>query len=143
MQADLRKVGIDMQIQLWDATVAWGKLATQEFDAFVMTYPYVHGDRGAEPLLPSTPGPDAEPHELEGHEDRRAARRGASTATEPAKRAEANAAVQRQLTEANVWIPLDRRADVGGLGRPRRGRPAARHLRLPASTRASASRSKR
>ena len=35
------KVGIDMKIQLWDATVAWGKLATQEFDAFLMSYPYV------------------------------------------------------------------------------------------------------
>ena len=37
MQADLRRIGIDMHVQLWDATVAWGKLATQEFAAFVMS----------------------------------------------------------------------------------------------------------
>ncbi|MCS6920656.1 MAG: ABC transporter substrate-binding protein, partial [Elioraea sp.] len=41
MQADLRRVGIEMRIQLFDATVAWGRLATQEFDAFMMSYPYV------------------------------------------------------------------------------------------------------
>jgi hypothetical protein len=40
IQADLRRIGIDMQIQLWDATVGWGKLATQEFDAFILSYPY-------------------------------------------------------------------------------------------------------
>ncbi|MBU2089835.1 MAG: ABC transporter substrate-binding protein, partial [Alphaproteobacteria bacterium] len=32
VQGDLRKVGVDLQIQLFDATVVWGKLATQEFD---------------------------------------------------------------------------------------------------------------
>jgi peptide/nickel transport system substrate-binding protein len=41
VQSDLRKVGIDLQIQLFDATVAWGKLSTQEFDFFGMSYPYV------------------------------------------------------------------------------------------------------
>ena len=41
VQGDLRKVGIDLQIQLFDSTVAWGKLATQEFDAFGMSFPYV------------------------------------------------------------------------------------------------------
>ena len=41
VQGDLRKVGIDLRIQLFDATVAWGKLATQEFDAFGMSFPYV------------------------------------------------------------------------------------------------------
>ncbi len=41
VQGDLRKVGVDMRIQLFDATVAWGKLATQEFDMFGMSYPYI------------------------------------------------------------------------------------------------------
>ena len=41
VQGDLRKVGIDMKMQLFDATVAWGKLATQEFDMFGMSYPYI------------------------------------------------------------------------------------------------------
>ena len=41
MQAYLREIGVDMQIQAFDATVAWGKLATQEFDMFGMSFPYV------------------------------------------------------------------------------------------------------
>src|SRR5690606_28782216 len=41
VQGDLRKIGIDMQVNLFDATIAWGKLATQEFDTFAMSYPYV------------------------------------------------------------------------------------------------------
>jgi peptide/nickel transport system substrate-binding protein len=41
VQGDLRKIGIDMQVNLFDATIAWGKLATQEFDSFAMSYPYV------------------------------------------------------------------------------------------------------
>lgn len=41
VQGELRKVGIDMQVNLFDATIAWGKLATQEFDAYAMSYPYV------------------------------------------------------------------------------------------------------
>ena len=41
VQGDLRKVGVDMRVQLFDATVAWGKLATQEFDMFGMSFPYV------------------------------------------------------------------------------------------------------
>lgn len=40
-QSDLRKVGIDLQLQLFDATVVWGKLATQEFDVYTMSFPYV------------------------------------------------------------------------------------------------------
>ena len=41
VQGDLRKIGIDMQVNLFDATIAWGKLGTQEFDSFAMSYPYV------------------------------------------------------------------------------------------------------
>jgi peptide/nickel transport system substrate-binding protein len=47
IQADLRRVGIEMRVQLWDATVGWGRLATQEFDAFVMSYPYISATDGS------------------------------------------------------------------------------------------------
>ncbi len=52
VQGDLRKVGVDMRIQLFDATVAWGKLATQEFDMFRHELPLHHGGRCAEPVFP-------------------------------------------------------------------------------------------
>jgi peptide/nickel transport system substrate-binding protein len=41
VQAYLREIGVNLQIQAFDATVAWGKLATQEFDMFGMSFPYV------------------------------------------------------------------------------------------------------
>ena len=49
----------------WDATVAWGKLATQEFDAFTMSYPYLSATDALNAVLPvSANTPDAQPHEL-------------------------------------------------------------------------------
>lgn len=105
MQADLRKVGIDMKIQLWDATVAWGKLATQEFDAFLMSYPYVTATEAMSLYFRSQQAPtpnrmnwkDAKTDEL---------LKAAATAVDPDKRKQALAEVQTQLTEANVWVPL-------------------------------------
>ncbi len=41
VQADLLKIGVAMEIEAFDATVAWGKLATQEFDMFGMSFPYI------------------------------------------------------------------------------------------------------
>ena len=106
VQGDLRKVGIDLQIQLFDSTVAWGKLATQEFDAFGMSFPYVSGRRRAEPLLPLGQHADAEPHELEGQGDRRAARQGhrRRPTTRPAPRP--TRPCRRRCTTPAVWIPL-------------------------------------
>jgi ABC-type transport system substrate-binding protein len=105
MQADLRRIGIDMQTQLWDATVGWGKLATQEFDAFILSYPYGTATEALNLYFKSTQAPT--PNRMNWKDKKTDEQIDAAlTATDPAKRAEANAATQRQLTEANVWIPL-------------------------------------
>ncbi|WP_082609842.1 ABC transporter substrate-binding protein [Bosea sp. Root381] len=105
MQADLRKVGIDMKIQLWDATVAWGKLATQEFDAFYMAYPYVTATEALNLYFASRQIPT--PNRMNWKDPKTdELLRAAATAVDPAKRKEAIGAVQTQLTEANVWVPL-------------------------------------
>jgi peptide/nickel transport system substrate-binding protein len=105
MQADLRKIGIDMKIQLWDATVGWGKLATQEFDAFYMSYPYVTANEALNLYFRSTqtPTPNRMNWKNEKTDQLLAT---ATTATDDATRKAANAAVQQQLTEASVWVPL-------------------------------------
>ncbi|MGY6409915.1 MAG: ABC transporter substrate-binding protein [Alkalilacustris sp.] len=41
VQADLLQIGVAMEIQAFDATVAWSRLATQEFDMFGMSFPYI------------------------------------------------------------------------------------------------------
>ena len=105
MQADLRKIGIDMQIQLWDATVAWGKLGTQEFDAFLMSYPYVTANEALNLYFRSTQAPT--PNRMNWKDPKTdELLKVSATATDDEKRREANAAVQRQITEANVWVPL-------------------------------------
>lgn len=105
MQADLRKVGLDMQVQLWDATVGWGKLATQEFDSFMMSYPYGTATEAMNLYFKSTQAPT--PNRMNWKDARTdQLLDAAATATDPARRTQANAELQRQLTEANVWIPI-------------------------------------
>jgi len=41
VQGDMKKVGVDLRVQLFDSTSAWGKLATQEFDEFSMSFGYM------------------------------------------------------------------------------------------------------
>jgi len=107
VQADLRRIGVEMKIQLWDATVAWGKLATQEFDAFVMSYPYVSAGDALNLYFISTNTPTPNRMNWKNPQTDEWLAEGRA-ATDPAKRAEVLADVQEQLTDASIWIPLVR-----------------------------------
>lgn len=107
MQADLRRVGIEMRIQMWDATVGWGRLATQEFDAFVMSYPYVTATDALSLYFLSGNRPT--PNRMNWNDQATdAALREAQTAIDPAARTAAIANAQRIVAEANVWFPVAR-----------------------------------
>ena len=107
MQADLRRIGIDMHVQLWDATVAWGKLATQEFDAFVMSYPYLSATDALSLYFASANRPT--PNRMNWVDaDTDQWLLGARTATDPARRAQLIGDVQEKITKDNVWVPLVR-----------------------------------
>ncbi|WP_338661715.1 ABC transporter substrate-binding protein [Pararoseomonas sp. SCSIO 73927] len=107
MQADLRRVGIELRIQLWDATVGWGKLATQEFDAFTISYPYVSATDALSLYFSSGNRPT--PNRMNWNDpETDALLTAAKTATDPAARAEAIGKLQRRLADANVWIPMIR-----------------------------------
>ncbi|TAJ32143.1 MAG: ABC transporter substrate-binding protein [Reyranella sp.] len=105
VQGDLRKVGIDFQIQLFDSTVAWGKLATQEFDAFGMSFPYVSAGDALNLYFRSANTPTPNRMNWKDKETDELLDKG-STATDEATRAAAYAAVQQKVHEAAVWIPL-------------------------------------
>ncbi|MDB5620732.1 ABC transporter substrate-binding protein [Tardiphaga sp.] len=105
IQADVRKVGIDLKIQLWDATVAWGKLATQEFDAFILSYPYVTANEAMSLYFRSTQAPTPNRMNWKNEETDRLLK-AAANATDDATRQKATADAQRQLTAANIWVPL-------------------------------------
>ena len=107
IQADLRRIGVDMKIQLWDATIGWGKLATQDFDAFVMSYPYTSAGDALSLYFPSSNAPT--PNRMNWKDpqtDEWLAQ--ARQATDPAVRQKVLADVQEKVTDANVWIPLIR-----------------------------------
>ena len=105
VQGDLRKVGIDLQIQLFDSTVAWGKLATQEFDAFGMSFPYVSAGDALNLYFRSANTPTPNRMNWKDKETDELLDKG-STATDEATRAAAYAAVQQKVHDAAVWIPL-------------------------------------
>ncbi len=107
IQADLRRVGIDMRVQLWDATVGWGRLATQEFDAFVMSYPYISATDGFALYFDSRNRPT--PNRMNWADPRTdQLLNQAKTAVDPAARANAIAEAQRVIAENNVWLPIAR-----------------------------------
>lgn len=105
VQAELLKVGIALEIQVFDSTVFWGKVSTQEFDAFGMSYPYISAGDALNLyfLSQNIPTPnrmnwdDAETDQLlaEGRH-----------ATDDAARAEAYGKVLKKVHDAAVWLPL-------------------------------------
>ena len=105
VQGDLRKVGVDLQIQLFDATVAWGKLATQEFDAFGMSFPYVSAGDALNLYFRSANTPTPNRMNWKDKETDELLDKG-MTATDDATRAAAYQAVQEKVHDAFVWIPL-------------------------------------
>ncbi|QDL91721.1 ABC transporter substrate-binding protein [Paroceanicella profunda] len=105
VQADLLKVGIDMQIQSFDATIAWGKLATQEFDMFGMSFPYVSSGDALNLYFRSTNIPSPNRMNWNDSETDTLLRAGL-TATDDADRAEAYGEVLKKVHEAYVWLPL-------------------------------------
>jgi len=105
VQGDLRKVGVDMRIQMFDATVAWGKLATQEFDMFGMSFPYVTAGEALNLYFRSVNVPT--PNRMNWkNADTDANLIKASTAIDDATRSGGFAAVIQQVHDAAVWIPL-------------------------------------
>jgi peptide/nickel transport system substrate-binding protein len=107
IQQALRRVGLEMRIQLFDATVAWGRLATQEFDAFFLSYPYFSAGDALNLYWHSRARPT--PNRMNWNDPQTDAWLvEAQTATDPAVRARALANVQRQLAEEAPWLTIAR-----------------------------------
>ena len=106
VQAELLKIGVKLDIQAFDATVAWGKMATQEFDMFGMSYPYVSAGDALNLYFRSknVPTPNRmnwiDPEETDKWLDE------GKTALDDATRAAAYAKVLEKVHAAHVWLPL-------------------------------------
>jgi peptide/nickel transport system substrate-binding protein len=105
VQGDLRKIGVDMRVQLFDATVAWGKLATQEFDMFGMSFPYITAGDALNLYFRSGNAPTPNRMNWKDAKTDELLNRG-MTATDMAVRASAFSEVLQQVHDAAVWIPL-------------------------------------
>jgi peptide/nickel transport system substrate-binding protein len=105
IQGYLRKVGVDFKIQAFDATVAWAKLSTQEFDCWSMSYPYFSAGDALNLYFRSSniPTPNRanwnDPWSDEMLDKGRSAR-------DPKERYETYSKLQRKVHEACVWLPL-------------------------------------
>ncbi|MDF1791388.1 MAG: ABC transporter substrate-binding protein [Thalassobaculaceae bacterium] len=105
VQGDLRKVGVDMKVELFDATVVWGKLKTQDFDMYTMSYPYVSAGDALNLYFPSAnmPSPNRMNWDDKETDQWLFEARGALN---DADRAAAYAKVEKKVHDAVVWIPL-------------------------------------
>lgn len=105
VQGDLRKVGIDLKVEIFDATVIWGKLKTQDFDMYTMSYPYVSAGDALNLYFPSANMPS--PNRMNWADDQTDQwlfeGRGALN---DAGRAAAYGKIQKQIHDAVVWVPL-------------------------------------
>ncbi|NKC31295.1 ABC transporter substrate-binding protein [Falsiroseomonas selenitidurans] len=107
IQQALRRVGIEMRIQLFDATVAWGRMATQEFDALFLSYPYFSAGDALSLYWHSRSRPT--PNRMNWNNPQTDAwLEEARSATDPAVRRTALANIQRQLAEESPWLTTAR-----------------------------------
>ncbi|MGZ2257516.1 ABC transporter substrate-binding protein [Roseobacter sp. A03A-229] len=105
VQAYLREIGVDMQIQAFDATVAWGKLATQEFDMYGMSFPYVSSGDALNLYFRSQNAPS--PNRMNWIDDKTdELLLAGATATTDTDRAAAYGEVLEMVHDAAVWLPL-------------------------------------
>ncbi|WP_372890364.1 ABC transporter substrate-binding protein [Rhodosalinus sp.] len=105
VQSYLREIGVNMQVQAFDATVAWGKLATQEFDIFSMSFPYVSSGDALNLYFRSENVPSPNRMNWIDETTDELLLTGA-TATTDAARADAYGEVLEMVHEAAVWLPL-------------------------------------
>ncbi|SDZ90011.1 ABC transporter substrate-binding protein [Rubrimonas cliftonensis] len=105
VQAYLREIGVNLVVQPFDATVAWGKLATQEFDMFGMSYPYVSSGDALNLYFRSENMPTPNRMNWNDPETDRLLDAG-KTALDPVVRAASYGEVLGKVHDAAVWIPL-------------------------------------
>ncbi len=85
----------------------WGKLATQDFGAFIMSYPYVSASEALNLYFNSSGTPT--PNRMNWKDAQTDAwLKEARTATDDEAKRVALDNVQEKLTDASVWIPLVR-----------------------------------
>ncbi|MFC4667553.1 ABC transporter substrate-binding protein [Seohaeicola nanhaiensis] len=105
IQGDLRKAGIDLQVELYDSTAIWAKLREQTYDLFQMDYPYLNAGDALNLYFGSGSIPSPNRMMWNDPETDRLLAAGNAAINDDA-RAEAFKALGRRLHEAVLWKPL-------------------------------------
>ena len=106
IQGDLRKVGVDLKIELFDPTVIWGKLKTPDFDLYTMTYPYMSAADGIAIYWPSVNRPAPNRMDWNDPEETDVWLANAYAALSAEERREWVSKILHKIHDATVWIPL-------------------------------------
>ena len=129
VQGDLRKIGVDLKVQLFDPTAAWGKMATQEFDLFGMSYPYISAGDALNLYFRSANIPTPNRMNYKDAWTDQLLDKG-MTALSDEDRAAAYGEVLEQVHKAAVWIPLYHEPMKIAMSARTRADQGAQHLRL-------------
>jgi peptide/nickel transport system substrate-binding protein len=105
IQGDLRKVGIDLKVELFDSTAIWAKLREESYDLFQMDYPYLNAGDALNLYFSSASIPSPNRMMWNDPETDRLLEAG-NTATTDAARSAAFMALGKHLHEAVLWKPL-------------------------------------
>lgn len=105
VQGDLRKAGIELNVELYDSTAIWAKLREQTYDLYQMDYPYLNAGDALNLYFSSASVPSPNRMMWEDEETDRLLEAGNSAVNAEA-RAEAFMALGKHLHEAILWKPL-------------------------------------
>jgi len=105
VQGFWRKIGVDLQLQMWDGTIVFSKLAQQDYDIWSIAFPYSSAGDALRLYFHSANIPTPNRMNWKDPETDRWLEAGV-TALEPKARFEAFAKVQKIVHENALWVPL-------------------------------------
>ncbi len=105
VQGFWRKIGVDLQLQMWDGTIVFSKLAQQDYDIWSIAFPYSSAGDALRLYFHSTNIPTPNRMNWKDPATDAALDAGGSALDEQA-RFEAFAKVQRIVHENALWVPV-------------------------------------
>ena len=105
IQGDLRKAGIDLNVELYDSTAIWAKLREQTYDLYQMDYPYLNAGDALNLYFSSDSIPSPNRMMWDDAETDKLLAEGNSAVNDEA-RAKAFMALGKHLHESILWKPL-------------------------------------
>lgn len=106
VQGDLRKAGVNLKIELYDSTVIWGKLKTQEFDMYTMSYPYLTASDGIALYFSSKNMPAPNRMNWNDPEETDVWLQKANASATAEERQQWVSKILHKVHDATVWIPI-------------------------------------